>query len=167
MNKIKQILSELNMPNDLPEGLVLVSDNAKGIHDKVYYMDIYKDEFIHFTKKDRIPEIIKSKKLLLDSPYPQRGAYAVYAISTKYGEFYPSVQTTGISKDTSKLGAILFTTNEKPKDGITSEVTWNNDVILKTVKELSYEEAVKKLYKKEQGTLQGDFPVVYYNKEIY
>lgn len=110
----------------------------------VYTMPISEDSFIHFTKKERIPEILKAGKLLENPPYPVFGAAGVHAISTTYGMFQPGVQTTHAGQP-DELGAILFKTSAKPKTGFIEEVHWESDVPLSSAKEISYSSAVSML----------------------
>ena len=110
--------------------------------DEWYYLNIRQDSFIHFTEKSRIPEIIKSNKLMFRPPYEKFGSDAVNAISLIYGNYVPGVQYTHIKNE---VGAIWFTTSTIPYRGMTEEVVWHQDVVLNNVKEVDKNIAISKI----------------------
>jgi hypothetical protein len=82
-----------------------------------YLMDLARDEFVHFTPRDRAKQILASGKLLMRPPYEKFGIDAVAAISTVWGSWVPGVQTThSVSSD---LVAIRFKTQTMPEYGST------------------------------------------------
>lgn len=96
-------------------------------------VDLNDDKFIHFTYDDRAKEILKSGKLLVDSPYKQVGLAGVQAVSVKHGMFIPGVQVTRLidkKKPDQTIVAVLFKTNTRPKYGYPEEVIWEEDVRL-------------------------------------
>lgn len=125
-----------------------------------YLMNIKKDSFIHFTPKERVDEIIKSNKLMLNPPYGNFGIIAVAAISTIYGKFVPKVQTTHLKTKMEDLSAILFKTSVKPDIGYIEEVLWHEDVIFDSVKIVSVEDAVEML-SNSPVKIKDDAKVVY------
>lgn len=110
-----------------------------------FEMNIADDEFIHFTRKDRVKQILDSGHLLMRPPHPKFGTDTVDAVSLVYGKFLPGVQTTHISKNPEKIAAIRFKTHVKPKYGYIEEVKWEGDVPLQDAKEVSYSGAVSLL----------------------
>ncbi len=107
--------------------------------DDWYQMDIKNDSFVHFTSKERIPEILKSNMLMFHPPYEKFGTDAVNAVSLTYGEVLSGVQTTHIKGE---VGAIWFKTNTIPYRGYVEEVIWNQNVPFTQVKEITKEKAV-------------------------
>jgi hypothetical protein len=107
--------------------------------DDWYQMDIKNDSFVHFTSKERIPEILKSNMLMFRPPYEKFGTDAVNAVSLTYGEVLSGVQTTHIKGE---VGAIWFKTNTIPYRGHVEEVIWNENVPFTQVKEITKEKAV-------------------------
>lgn len=106
----------------------------------VYHADLAKDVFVHFTPADRAEQILASGKLLMNPPYKKFGPDAIYAVSAKWGQFHPPVQTTRYGNV--PLVGILFTTTTVPKVGFTEEVSWVRDVVLNNPKVLPYAQAV-------------------------
>ena len=124
----------------------------------VYHGDLANDVFVHFTPADRAEQIVSSGKLLMDPPYKKFGPDAVYAVSAKWGEFYPRVQTTHYGNV--PLVGILFTTTTLPKIGFTEEVSWNHDVVLHNPKIIPYSQAVS-LINASHEHIRGDSYVLY------
>jgi len=107
-------------------------------------MDVKTDQFVHFTPEERVPEILKSGRLLFHPPYEKFGIEDVAAVSVVWGKFVPGVQTTHIGKS-HKLGAILFETRTIPKIGYSEEVLWNRDVVFTRAKGISADQAKSKI----------------------
>jgi len=120
-------------------------------HKRYYLMDVRKDTYIHFTTSKRASKIVQSGKLLLDAPHQGAGVYGVFAISTIFGKYYPSVSLDRVEKRSEEEGgtavAIEFKTNTVPlKYGHADEVAWGEqDVKLINPKVISKEEAIAKI----------------------
>lgn len=95
---------------------------------------VSQESFLHLTKVEFARQILKTRRLLLISP-----AYAVYAISTRYGRWAPSIQ---IARRPPLVG-ILFHTDTKPKVGYPEEVLWEKEVFLTHIEALLSLAAVK------------------------
>ena len=117
--------------------------------ERFFLEDVKDDMFIHFTSPERAQEIIKSGYLMVDPPYQSFGAVGAFAVSTKYGESVPSVQTTHISKIPSDLVGVLFTTDIPPVRGTVEEVIWESDVELKDATIISHREALSLFFPRE------------------
>ena len=120
-------------------------------HHKYYFMDVRDDKFVHFTTSARAPQIVKSRKLLLDAPYPGMGVYGVFAVSLTFGQHIPGVTLSHIEKWAKEEGgtvvAVEFTTHTVPKKyGYPEEVGWGEqDVDLINPKIISVQEAIGKI----------------------
>jgi len=133
------------------EILESVMESQEPIKDKwgnnVYYQDLRNETFIHFTTGVRAFKIKRSGKLLMDPPYKKFGTDTVDAVSLTHGKYVPGVQTAHRKLDTDRLLAVVFKTDTMPKNGIgcPEEVKWDQDVILKNVKVVRANEAIKSL----------------------
>jgi len=118
-----------------------------------YLMDLAADQFVHFTLPERAKQILRSGKLLLESPYHKFGIDAVAAVSTVWGSFTPKVQTMHINGD---LVAVVFRTRTMPEVGYPEEVLWKRDVMLQNPRVVSFTKGRAML-----GGPDGDFSVYY------
>lgn len=99
----------------------------------IWYMDLSKDEFVHFTPASRAIEIKKDGKLRMNPPYQKFGVDGVFAISTQWGSWFPSTQTTHIDSP-EPLMAVVFKTSTVPDESFAEEVIWHQDVSLKNIR---------------------------------
>ena len=133
-------------------------------------MNLAQDKFIHFARRERIPEIAKTGKLLLNSPHTgeRPGASGVFAVSLIYGLSVPSVQIpvqvgTTVKEPNENLAAIIFKTDTKPKYGYAEEVIWETDVNLIEAKAITIEEGIKLLSNTPDAlTEDEEMDVIYY-----
>lgn len=123
------------------------------------YMPLNKDSFIHFTTLERAKEIIESGKIMVDSPHQGMGAVGAFAVSTVYGYYVPTVQTTHIDGD---VVGLYFTTDTMPEIGYPEETIWKKDIALKESKIVSNEKAISMLMKTSDN--DPEF-VVSYNRD--
>jgi len=142
-------------------------EKSKYMDSKYFLEDVKDDLFIHFTTMERAQEIINSNTLMTNanSPYDGFGAVGAFAVSTKYGEDIPGVQTTHISKETSELVGVLFSTDQKPERGTVDEVIWNSDVKLKESSLISYQDAMSLLNEKKESDDDYDQNYVIYDED--
>ncbi len=136
-----------------------------------FYMDINKDEFIHFTNKERIPEILEHKRLLMNSGYDRYiGKKSIYAVSAVWGLLHDTIQLHRTSDtEYTGFGAIIFKTNVKPKRADYRQVIWYEDVPFTEVKEIPLKEAINLLNKNEEKYPSGFYSSnmsITYNKPI-
>jgi hypothetical protein len=109
--------------------------------DGYFVMDIKKDQFVHFTVKEKAEEILKEGKLRLDKVASGR-PMAVFAVSVLWGDYVPGTQ---VPKEGTSV-AILFKTHTLPKYGYVEEVVWGGDVALDPgARIITMEEAVRML----------------------
>lgn len=109
---------------------------------KTFLMSIKDDEFIHFTIKSHLMDIIKQKTL--DSSLKSELFGASFAISTRYGKFVPNTQLYAggnRQKNGDEFVAIKFRTNTPPAYGYIEEVVWHKPVKLKNISIISLENA--------------------------
>lgn len=119
--------------------LSLVSQNRSN---KTYSMSVKDDEFIHFTIKSHLMDIINQKRL--DSSLRSELFTSTFAISTVYGKFVPNTQLFaggGRKKDGTEFVAIKFKTNTPPEYGYVEEVVWHKPIELKSMSIMSVESA--------------------------
>lgn len=119
--------------------------------DYLYLMNIGEDAFVHFSKAERIDEILKSGKILKNPPYSKFGPDSIFAVSTIWGRLVTGIQLTHIYNDDKvnehikdgSIAAIYFKTDTLPKIGYPEEVLWDQDVNLIDPKRISAEEGIK------------------------
>lgn len=124
--------------------LRIVEQGDMGTH---WEMDLKRDQFVHFTNSKRALEIMASGKLLLNPPDKISIVTGVFAVSTVWGSYTPSVQTY-IERQRSGEGdtvAILFRTTTKPGVSFPEEVTWDRDVVLKGAQIIPARQAISML----------------------
>ena len=143
---IKEKCSELAFSQFLLESRLIQIPQSSG--DDMYQMDIIQDEFVHFTPKERVQEILAARKLMMRPPYEKFGTDAVNAISLVYGEYTPGVQLTHIEGE---AGAIWFKTNKIPYRGFTEEVIWHEDVNFTQASEISKEDAIARIQRSPES----------------
>lgn len=127
---------------------------------EVYFQDLSKDSFVHFTTPDRAKEIIKSGKLLMNPPYRKFGTDSVNAISFIYGMYTPGTQHTHFDKN--GLVGIVFKTDTIPKIGFPEEVVWKSDVNLINPRIIPHDTIVGKLDRFTPGVDEDGEPKDYY-----
>lgn len=122
-----------------------------------YTLLVSQDSFLHFTKKSRATEILKSGFLSMNPPYPKFGTDSVDAVSVTHGQWVPGVQFTHIkATKEDPVVAIWFKTNVPPYAGYPEEVKWNKDVPLMTPKIIPADKAKGML--KSRGE---DYEIIY------
>jgi hypothetical protein len=129
--------------------------------DSFWLSDVSDDEFIHFTTPERAQQIIESNRLMADPPSGKFGIAGTQAVSTQYGKFVPTVQTTHVSKQLGKetdLVAVVFKTNDMPTDGSVEEVIWPGDVTFTSARVVGLDEAIAML----PGDVIGEMDRVFY-----
>lgn len=135
---------------------------GQGFYGNIYEIsDISRESFIHFTGVEPAMQILKSKKILMNPPYQKFGGHAIYAISTRYGEWIPSTQISHI-KFPYVIG-ILFQTRTIPKVGFPEEVIWEKDIQMTQAKLIPLNVA-KTLIQNAPFKSKEDFEV-HYRKE--
>lgn len=94
-----------------------------------FWMDVKKDQFLHFTTMSRARAILDMGGLLLDPPGIRKfGGSGVYAISIVYGRSVPGTQRTHINPQHGPIVAVVFKTKTVPVVGFREEVRWDRDV---------------------------------------
>lgn len=111
--------------------LLRLSPKKEALGDGVtYWMDVEKDQFLHFTTMSRARAILDSGGLMLDPPpgIKKFGGDGVYAISIVYGRSVPGTQRTHINPLHGPIVAVVFKTKTVPVVGFREEVRWDRDV---------------------------------------
>jgi hypothetical protein len=124
-------------------------------------MSVKDDEYIHFTIKPHLMDIIKQKRL--DSSLRSELFTSTFAISTVYGKFIPNTQLFaggGRKKDGTEFVAIKFKTNTPPEYGYVEEVVWHKPIELKSMSIMSVESAAE-LLKNTPYQIGGQDQVIY------
>lgn len=152
----------VNQPNNQQQ--VKSWEKNRGL--KVYEFPLASEKFIHFTLKETVPQIIQSKQIGF-------GNAGVFAVSTNYGIWFPTVQFNHIMSKRKEMhllpqdlrkpkfaqrmrekgwtqpnygqeiAAVIFTTNQKPRSANAEEVVWDDAISLTDVKQLSTREAIQ------------------------
>jgi hypothetical protein len=141
----------------LDNGSVELKFTAGNVPDTLYATHLYpykEEEYIHFTRKEIAPKIIKDNKLDSD------GGMSVFAVSTSFGEYRAGVQTRHTDKNYDNLVAIIFKTNVKPSHGYIEEVSWKQDVPFTSAKIVSHDQA--KTYLKSKSKPLGKYSIAKY-----
>ena len=143
--------------NKLMEQIELIhieNDNAG-----VYIMSLKDDEFIHFTKKEYLDDIIRTKTIKSGAETGHGWSMpSIYAVSLTYGEPYADVQQS----DKANRVAIKFKTSQAPDVGFAVEVIWKNDKILMDEFEVIDVDTAKKLLSNTPHKLDHDNDHVLY-----
>lgn len=97
---------------------------------EVYFMDVGKDYFYHFTYKDRAESIIRDGYLRPNFYSDVPSGAGAFGISGSYGMYVPSVQISGQERKrrVGEMVALKFKTKTVPKYGHAEEVIWDKDV---------------------------------------
>jgi len=162
LGKVKDRQHALRLQAVLPRGRVVSATQLRrigeGFYGPQYRMDVRADEFVHFLPADRADQVVRSGKLLQRPPYQKFGPDKVYAVSTRWGNYRPRVQTTHIQ---GPVAAILFRTNTRPLLSHPEEVIWDRDVDLIDPRVISKAKAVGLLGRAPLRPADEDFEVVY------
>ena len=155
---------ETHDPNILKEG-ELIRVGTDHYKNNYYVMSVRDDEFIHFTLKSHLVEIIRTKKLDID-----KGVYiaSIFAVSTTYGIYLPNVQHYAggeAKKDTDNIVAIKFRTNTPPIKGQIEEVVWHQSINLTGFKIIPVDEA-ERILANTPRRLKNDRDRVFYKESL-
>jgi len=135
-------------------------------------MDPKKDQYIHFTLRERAYEIVKSGVLKLRGPHKSFGAFGVFGVSLLWGKVVSGVQYDRFFKYPDKYGkdpdvvGIIFNSPTVP-DMIVhqDEVIWHKDVKIQNTKIVSLQEGIAKI---KMAPCRYDREMqVWYGGEIY
>lgn len=130
-----------------------------------------KELFIQFTTKKRANRIIKDKTLKATPEGIQNfGPSKIYAISTTYGGYYPTVQVTHLNKikDEGDIIAILFSTPVKPKATFMEETYWDEkEIPIKLHKLITVNQAQNIINKNRKEKIKDyeDY-IIYENEKV-
>ena len=143
-------------------GLLELVGKARGYGDKVWFMPLSAETFVHFTSEAAAKLILSDKRLLLDPPLRAGpGGYSVNAVSLTYGSFVPGTQLQG--RKLADLVAVKFSTKLTPHVGYIEEVKWQEDVPL-TKPSLIKATVAAKLLRRSPETI-GDIDMVFYDED--
>jgi hypothetical protein len=124
-------------------------------------MNIAEDEFLQFTTEANAKGVLADSMLRMDKVGTgiNTGADAIFAVSTVWGNYIPSVQV-GTKIEPGKIVGLLFKTDVPPDYGHVEEVVWHKNVPVKNPKIISSLEQAKALLTKNPK-FDGDVQVNY------